>query len=258
MQFGPYRGLLDSPLLTLLSSSAYRALGVTFDGTNDYMVRGGGLTGAVDSRLGMASFWVNLNGGDAATMFVFRGAANGPRLVRSNANLWAVTLLNAAGTSSFTIRAATQSVVATGWQHVLVSWSTDAAAGAKIGQIYIDDVSDPGTFTDADAAFDIDYTDTDHAIGADTAGTAKLNADLADMAVWFGERLDLSVVANRRKFISVAGKPVPLGVDGSGPTGTPPIVFQRGPAATFAINRGTGGDFTVTGALTDAATSPSD
>lgn len=73
---------------------------------------------------------------------------------------------------------------------------------------------------------------------------------------------NITVKANRRKFISANGKPVFLGTDGSKPTGTPPIVFlsqQRNDTPnTFNINRGTGGDFTITGTLTESTTSPSD
>ena len=54
-----------------------------------------------------------------------------------------------------------------------------------------------------------------------------------------------------------------LGSDGSTPTGVAPIFFRHlsdgEAAANFAINRGTGGaDMTITGALTTAATSPTD
>lgn len=231
---------------------------VTFDGTNDYMLRGGALTGAVDGRVGMASFWYQMNGGDAVLQFILRSALGRLILRRGVDNIWTIGLFNAAGTSSFVINSATAVTAGVGWHHLLASWDTNAIAGAKIGQIYLDDVSDPGAFTDASAAFDIDYTDTDYGIGAHTDGTGKLNADVADIYLNFAARLDFSIEANRRKFISAAGKPVGLGTDGSLPTGTAPIVFQKGPAASFATNRGTGGDFTVTGELTDAATSPSD
>jgi hypothetical protein len=64
------------------------------------------------------------------------------------------------------------------------------------------------------------------------------------------EFLDISVEANRRKFINAAGDPVDLGSDGSTPTSTAPIVYQNGDFTNFETNQGTGGNFTVTGALT--------
>jgi len=54
------------------------------------------------------------------------------------------------------------------------------------------------------------------------------------------------------------GKPVDLGPNGSTPTGSAPSLFFSGNATSFATNQGTGGAFTLTSALTNATTSPSD
>ena len=60
---------------------------------------------------------------------------------------------------------------------------------------------------------------------------------------------DLSVTANRRKFINADLTPVDLGIDGSGPLGTPPLIYLTvrpgDGAAAFDTNRTpTGGVFT--------------
>ena len=64
------------------------------------------------------------------------------------------------------------------------------------------------------------------------------------------------------KFINGLGKPVSLGANGQIPTGAPPAIYLSlavgNPASDFATNLGTGGDFTITGALTTAPSSPSD
>ena len=90
----------------------------------------------------------------------------------------------------------------------------------------------------------------------------KLKGFFAEVSFAFGQSLDFSIVSNRRKFLSAGGKPVFLGADGSLPTGTAPIIYQHlddGEAvANFATNRGTGGDFTITGTLDTGSTSPSD
>jgi hypothetical protein len=86
----------------------------------------------------------------------------------------------------------------------------------------------------------------------------KTNACLAEVYINLAEYVDLSVEANRRKFISSAGKPVNLGASGSVPTGTAPIMYFKGPASAFPTNLGTGGNFTVTGTLTDGSTNPTD
>ena len=53
------------------------------------------------------------------------------------------------------------------------------------------------------------------------------------------------------------GRPVSLGSDGSKPTGTAPPIYLKGPASTWGVNSGTGGNFTVVGSFSDAATKPS-
>jgi len=130
---------------------------------------------------------------------------------------------------------------------------------AKRG-IYINDVDDAQYTAYQDLAADL--TLADWSIGALPDGTAKVNACFAEVYFAPAQYLDLSVVANRRKFISASGRPVYLGADGSRPTGTAPIMYQRladgAAASTFATNLGTGGDFTITGTLTTGSTSPSD
>ena len=77
--------------------------------------------------------------------------------------------------------------------------------------------------------------------------------------LWYapGVYIDLSVVANQRKFRTAAGKPAYLGPTGAIPTGTDPLVYMSGVTATWKTNKGTGGGFTEHGALADAGTTPS-
>ena len=79
---------------------------------------------------------------------------------------------------------------------------------------------------------------------------------MADLMMWPGTYLDFSVEANRRLFISAAGKPVDPAVAVAA-LGTPIVRFS-GPTASWHTNKGSGGGFTENGALTDASTSPSD
>jgi SPP1 family predicted phage head-tail adaptor len=89
------------------------------------------------------------------------------------------------------------------------------------------------------------------------SGTQPPVQDMAD--VWISaEAPDLSVEANRRKFIGADLKPVSLGVNGELPTGNAPAVFFSGDKDAFPINRGTMGAFELVGPLTDADSSPSD
>ncbi len=64
-------------------------------------------------------------------------------------------------------------------------------------------------------------------------------------------------LATRRLFIDANGKPVdPAAATAS--LGTAGAVLFSGDATTFPVNQGTGGPFTLTGALTNASSSPSD
>jgi hypothetical protein len=83
--------------------------------------------------------------------------------------------------------------------------------------------------------------------------------------LWFGSQpgfVNLQTEVNRRNFISDIGGARDLGVNGQDPTGVAPQVYltQRGTmAATFALNNGRGGAFTVTGPiLTDGVSDPPD
>jgi hypothetical protein len=108
------------------------------------------------------------------------------------------------------------------------------------------------------------FTGLNFFVGTDTFNPPKLEY-LADF--WFDagrtSLFDLSIVANRRKFIDPLGKPVDLGATGSIPTGSPPAFFlRRAPAdapALFANDRsGNGNNFTITGALVNSPSSPTD
>lgn len=91
-------------------------------------------------------------------------------------------------------------------------------------------------------------------------GNYYLRGDIAEF--WFGFGQDVrqgGVIAEetRRKFVTSDGRPVPLGENGEGPTGTSPVIFGHGNRRTFLQpNLGSGGDFTLIGELTDAGTRP--
>lgn len=241
----------------------YLTSSADFDGTNDYMTRGAGLTGAADSKVGILSFWHRMDGGDGAQKAIlaasttvggassrqlvfFNGVSNRLQIVFKDAA--DATVLNATTGASFTTSAS--------WHHFLISWNLATSQC----QIYVDDIVDTNTPSITNA--NIDYTLADWSIGAQPNGSIKLNGCLAEFYFNTATSLDLSVVDNRRKFRSVSGKPVDLGVSGSTPTGSQPIIYQKiasgGVASDFATNLGSGGNLTVTGSLDLGSTSPSD
>lgn len=225
-----------------------------YDGTNDNQLRGADLTGNADGKQGTFSAWIKKNGNDGATnALLFNTASVNQGIairVNTNNNL-SIVAANAANTIilSFTVGAAGALLSSTVWHHLLASWNL-AVPGAIHG--YIDDVNVAGaltTFTDDT----IDYTKANFAIGSTTAAASRLNADLCEL-FFHNTYIDLSIIANRRKFRDQYGRPVYLGADGSRPLGVQPLIYA--PNGDASTNLGSGGNFTTTGALTACATTP--
>lgn len=235
-----------------------------FDGTNDYMLRGGALTGVVDGKKGIFSCWVRIDGGDGNSGRLFTSAlAASERIVvaRTAGNLFQVAAANSAGAQILNIFTVGTYTAGATWRHVLSSWDL-GTVGAR--HIYITDVSDISVTTFTDDTIDYAMASPDYAVGARIDGNATtiFNGCMAELYFNAVDYLDLSVEANRRKFISSSLKPVDLGADGSTPTGTAPAVYLHlangEAAANFATNRGAGGNFTITGTLDTGSTSPGD
>jgi hypothetical protein len=229
-----------------------------FDGTNDYMLRGGGLTGASDSKTGIFSAWIRLDAGDASALTILRSTntTNAFLVLRRTDNCLAIGGDNAAGTEILLLKSVNTYITGSTWLHLLASWDLANAAG----HLYINDASDISAPTLTNDT--IDYTLADWGVGAAPGGSFLMNGCMAEMYFAPGQYLDFSIELNRRKFITTSGKPAYLGADGSIPTGTAPIMYHHldnGEAvANFATNRGTGGNFTITGTLDTASTSPTD
>lgn len=143
------------------------------------------------------------------------------------------------------------------WHHVLAAMDASGhplSASKRI--VYIDDVlQSPSLVTNGPGPFNILVNGRPFFVGDDNQGNFFVG-DMADFwwdnHTYYVSGSDLPV-SFRRKFIDGGGKPVdPVNF----PTGN--ILFS-GDHTNFSTNQGTGGTFTViSGALTDASTSPSD
>jgi len=232
----------------------YRSKAAYFDGTNDWLRRAA-LAGVANGNQGSISVWIKFNGRDADFQQIFRITASGAErfsVIRNSSPNNRVSFIGrtTGNTQVLGMSSNATIVVASGWTHLLASWQTGGTL-----QVYVNDVA--GVTTSVNTAGDIAYNSNECAVGGRYDGTILCDADIAEF--WFNPtRIDFSVTGNRRLFISAAGKPVSLGPDGSRPTGSVPLIYLNGPASSFQTNNGTGGDFTVIGALTDSTTSPSD
>ena len=220
-------------------------MGVLLDGSSDYYLRGGDLTGAVDSKSGITSFWLKLSpGSDGNSLYVLQGTADAFYVLRTNVNAMRFVAKNVATSNRVFLVSSAVAVEAGGWKHYLASW--DVATGAS--HLYVDDVSDLASETNINDA--LNYTTDEASIGATTIGTNKLDGVLSELYFAPGQYLDFSVEANRRKFITAEGTPANLGADGSLPTGTAPLIYCAGGKDAFPANYGTGGSFSAVGAPT--------
>lgn len=168
------------------------------------------------------------------------------------------------GTNTFNLRAGEGAAVggptidASGfpfgqWNCVIVSFNTQLA----IGKVYRGDVDVTDIWTGEDE-FTSPINGRSFFFGGD--GDAGTIGDFADVRFMPGVSLldggnDIPEVT-RRLFIDANGKPVDPAT-ATAALGTPRILFT-GNAASFATNQGSGGAFTLTGSLNNAASSPSD
>lgn len=223
-------------------------------------VRSIGFAGISDTNVGTFSMWYKFLGGDGSHRIPFLLSSGGSKfqLWCSNTNRWTLFTVNAAGTQSIYDQLSTAAAgTADGnWHHVLWSWNTSTGAIP----IYVDDVGPLATSVfAASPGVGVDYTGSMQFWAQNAGGGNKFNACYAQMYVNTDEFVDITVEANRRKFVSAAVKPVNLGADGSVPTGNQPSMFFNSPAASWLVNSGYGGDLTAqTSAPTDCPDSPLD
>jgi len=222
-----------------------------FDGTNDYLTSSA-FAAQPDHASGIMSMWINMNGGNSLTQrFWYTGSGFG-ELRRGTDNALHLTLLDNTATTVLRIFSTGTIIDTDGWVHALMSWN--CVGGSLAAHMYFDDVDVLSTTTLIAGVSD--WSRDPHTIGATDTGGSKLDACLSELYFNMDEYLDFSIAANRLKFRDALGAPVDLGADGSTPTGTAPAIYLPNPFGTFQTNAGSGGDFTVVGALAACATTP--
>lgn len=238
--------------LNAIMAGGYQPPASDFDGTV-YLERSSDLSGLADSSQGIFMAWFRSDANLTQKAFIQNG--NALFLVEQTAGN-AINIALAAAGSAITFNS---TALASGlpFRQILASWDTNFAAGARLTHLYISDVSNKTVSLDSGPAFNVDYTSPSWTVGSQGGGALKFNGCLAEVYFAAGQYLDLSVTANRRKFITAGGEPLFLGATGSLPTGIAPSVYLRNPSASFGTNSGTGGNFTITGgSLTACSSSP--
>ena len=230
--------------------SGYSANSTNFDGSNDHIARGAELTGNVDTKVGVVSFWINHTGGNGTARTVFQTSGGNFKLALNASNKYVITGYQSG--LKLALTSTTAWTEAKGWHHVLLAWDL----ATPEAHMYVNGVDDEASSTEVDST--VDYTGGDFFFGASSNPHQWITADVADVYINLAEFVDISNATNRLKFRTSGGAPETLGSDCSLPTGTAPIICLLNAFETFQTNLGGGGGLTETGELTAGSSSPSD
>jgi len=239
-----------------VAAAGYVANAVNFTGSQ-HIAYGDVSASLADAAVGTFSIWLRLPTWPSSGIYgIFDiSTTTNNRFVIYVNNTSGVVGIFARDASNVTkISATVSSCPVDTWFNLQLSWNT--AAGISV---YVNDADYSANLTtNTLASGNIDYTMASLFVGCDNSATNKLVAYVAEL--WFDPtaRMDITVEANRRKFIDAAGKPVDLLTDGSGPTGAQVKFCHNKAAASWHTNAGSVSGGTLTGTLSAAPNSPSD
>ena len=225
---------------------------VSFDGADDYLSRGGNMTGNSDGKTCTFSCWVYRTSDSFGYIYGVDKQGTSDSVVIGMGNYLQLDFRDSAGTR--VVDAYTSANVATPalntWSHWLFSFDTSSASNRKV---YVNDIDVTSSFTwDVFTNANIDFSPAATVqikVGASADGSSRWKGRLAHVFLDYTYR-DLSVTANRRLFIDADGKP-------SDTIPSSPILYlPMKDAATAGSNSGTGGDFTVNGVMHTAHRGP--
>lgn len=214
-----------------------------FNGSTGKLNRGASLTGISDSKT--FSFAFNLNK-TASVLYTLLDTTGATLRITVNASNQLVLLAkNSVGS---TILSATVTTAIANATNTEVLVCIDLANSAN-RFVYLNDVAASVTWTTYANDF-VDLTVVDACIGSEVAGANYLSGSLAE-CYFSTSYIDFSQEANRLKFRDAFGNPVDLAPQIAAGTLPNPAIYMRFDPANFGKNSGTGGDFTVSGTITD-------
>lgn len=234
-----------------IQTPAETSEGVSFDGSTDYLSRSSDLVGNTDSKTFTFSCWLYLPKNTVNNHIIYMASES------DNTGFYINYLASshrfdviayAPGTSTLVINASILAGEVTKFadtfNHLLIS--VDLTIGKF--DLYVNEKQYTVSTTLPNSL--LDFTSTEHRIGLTSSGYNYFIGRLSHLFLDYTYR-DLSIVANRRLFITEDGKPE------SGLADLNPILYlPMTDAATAHINHGTGGDFTQNGVLDTASRGP--
>ena len=217
-----------------------------FDGTNDSLSATDAVLGNADGKSFLISFWMDFNSTarDGVTNQIYANNGNAFYMQRRIDNKLEIEFENAAGGKLYQATTTANLTYASGLTHVLLAVDLTNTTV----HLYLNDAVPSLSIATAPVNDTINFAAGTFTVGA--GGGAFHGGNLRQFYV-AQEYLDVSVLANRRKFINADLTPVDFGTDGSTPTGTQPIIYLNNQADTFQNNLGSGGNFTESGQLVD-------
>ena len=228
--------------------------GVEYNGIDDWQNISNTFS---NSHLGTLSFWFkSTDWSDGGLMYLGESGVAGHTYVTDAAKENLYIKVGKTGQTTQYVYTQTDNSLDTflddEWHHLLFSWNY----GTPSAVVYIDDqLQDIGSAVSdtVPSAGTTDFLD----IGRVT-GFFEYDGCIAQYWLHTGTAIDLSVKANRRKFITATNRPVNLGSDGSLPNGSQPEVFLKGTGTGFNVNSGSIGNFTANATFDTPATAASD
>lgn len=239
-----------------------------YNGATQYATRSGGLAGIADSKQLLLSMWFHPENVAAGLtrygLFYYEShiaSCIEVQYVDAPAGVYPAMYLSCANGVNYTFQTAPDFAgrgvpVRNAWNHLLWSFNVDAGLGGPVGHAYLNDtdISGGGIIMNDRAVPYTSGTPLQKIVGfTDASWTASQFIGCRSEVFFDTSYLDLSIVGNRRKFISAGGETVDLGVDGSTPLGYQPLLYI---SDGKIVNVGTGGDLTAAGAPPACGSAP--
>jgi len=234
----------------------YNSPASTFDGSGDYMSNAS-LTGTSTGKQFTTSFNIRSDTASLSLETVFTNSAL--HAYYSHDDQVVEIQCRDVSTTGIAARARLNNFNATNRQrHIDFSVDVDGADTAK-RHIYVDGVIYTDVTWENFADIAIGYTNNPWNVGAGATSSPPSNSyfEGAIGDLWMDDvYIDLS--ADNPFYDTDTGKPKDLGVDGSTPTGSSPLIYLPLRGNDAGDNRGTGGDFTVNSGPYTGARGPSE
>ena len=248
-----FAGIADDTTLSFtIASAGYTELPVTFDGTNDWLNRGGALTSVADGKTALFFFSVDFTNTASASEIIVKQAGGQGLYVNRAADAKIYCYIY---NTSAAIAISLNSTTAVGAERANILVAADADGSSylylwtpTLGAWSLEKTDSAGT------GVNLDFTQADTYLGSNFTST-KLAANVQRMAMWFNPASlpDITSSAVRDNFINSSTGALVDPATSITAYGTPDIEFAENATAWNAgTNQGSGGDFTMNGAVVDA------